>query len=610
MEAIFGSRELYEYLEEQRQSNISRAKELSLYYKATSKSLDDDEYSLRIWLHYIQLLFGGASDTLEARETFRMIRMRFYKFYEYWRAYIKFEIESRCSSLGKVLQQGIDLVRVKEFGRKKEVLEYLGCVMSSYSSGEDLSKFCKYLAFEDRYEGAGQERNGCIPERDSRAQGGSGSENTPRHELTLNTGTIYSPQLKECAAHGEPMETPSSANHSERATENRSNRASRWPEAESTSFPRESDISVRLKFSPSSKEPWSPNKHGLSRPEMIPVQLERESYTQEITEEINALLNRKSTRMPPPAPGKRERMAVNGREIEILSQIGKGGSCKVYKVLMDGEIYALKKVELVGDEKILGLYKNEIGLLYKLKGSKEIVEIIDHQINGEYLYILLEYGEIDLASIIRRGSLSINFIKDVWEQMLLIVRRVHMERIIHCDLKPANFLFVQGRIKLIDFGISRVIRNDTTSILSEEQCGTVNYMSPEAVTQSKSKVTRSSDIWSLGCILYEMVHSRPPLHECTSIIQKIQRLQECCEFKYTSRHMAAVMVMRECLVKDPRKRPTIDRLLSHRFLRSEAEMSDLEALVGKAVKDAGRMSIGSAHIKELVARFYEGHPGS
>jgi len=61
------------------------------------------------------------------------------------------------------------------------------------------------------------------------------------------------------------------------------------------------------------------------------------------------------------------------------------------------------------------------------------------------------------------------------------VHTIHEARIVHSDLKPANFLMVEGTLKLIDFGIAKAIQSDTTSIARESQVGTLNYMSPEAI---------------------------------------------------------------------------------------------------------------------------------
>ena len=65
--------------------------------------------------------------------------------------------------------------------------------------------------------------------------------------------------------------------------------------------------------------------------------------------------------------------------------------------------------------------------------------------------------------------------------MLEAVDTIHEERIVHTDLKPANFLFVKGILKLIDFGIAKAISDDTTNIHRENQVGTLNYISPEAL---------------------------------------------------------------------------------------------------------------------------------
>ena len=68
-----------------------------------------------------------------------------------------------------------------------------------------------------------------------------------------------------------------------------------------------------------------------------------------------------------------------------------------------------------------------------------------------------------------------------WQQMLTAVQVIHDARIVHGDLKPANFLFVHGQLKLIDFGIASQAGEDTTNIYRETQIGTVNYMSPEVI---------------------------------------------------------------------------------------------------------------------------------
>ena len=86
---------------------------------------------------------------------------------------------------------------------------------------------------------------------------------------------------------------------------------------------------------------------------------------------------------------------------------------------------------------------------------------------------------------INQSSLNMNFIRLTWQQMLSAVESIHRERIIHGDLKPANFLFVKGALKLIDFGIAKAIQSeDTANIYRDSQIGTLNYMSPESIMDS------------------------------------------------------------------------------------------------------------------------------
>ena len=106
--------------------------------------------------------------------------------------------------------------------------------------------------------------------------------------------------------------------------------------------------------------------------------------------------------------------------------------------------------------------------------------------------------------------------------MLECVQAVHEHDIVHSDLKPANFLLLQGKLKLIDFGISDAIQDDTVNVHRAQNVGTPNYMSPEALVDANAgggmpasvgkmmKLGKPSDVWSLGCILYQMTYGKPP----------------------------------------------------------------------------------------------------
>ncbi|RKO93224.1 kinase-like domain-containing protein [Blyttiomyces helicus] len=278
---------------------------------------------------------------------------------------------------------------------------------------------------------------------------------------------------------------------------------------------------------------------------------------------------------------------VNNVTYERIEVIGRGGSSKVYKILSPtGKIHALKKVKLKDqDEAAVEGYINEIALLRKLRNNQRIIRLVDAEIDygRGIILMVLEYGETDLNVLLQKNMksdhserLTMNFIRNYWEQAT--VQAIHGENIIHSDLKPANFLIVGGELKLIDFGIAKAIPNDTTNIHRDYQTGTINYMAPEAITfvdavaggskRQYLKLGRASDVWSLGCILYQLHYGRPPFAHITSVIPKLQCIVDPTHVIDFPAPVDDALreVIEACLARDPRRRPTIDALLAHRFL--------------------------------------------
>jgi len=288
-------------------------------------------------------------------------------------------------------------------------------------------------------------------------------------------------------------------------------------------------------------------------------------------------------------------ITINSKPFLKLGVIGKGGSCKVYRALSkDRNIVGIKKVKLAGmSKKAISGYANEIALLKRLRGNPAIIQMHESEINLQQkaIYLVMELGEVDLNYVLQKqelrqtngiGSLSplnMNFIRLTWQQMLNAVYCIHEARIIHGDLKPANFLFVRGSLKLIDFGIAKAIQTeDTINIYRDNQVGTLNYMSPESIQDSGTgkngltvKCGRPSDVWSLGCILYQMCYKKTPFADLR-MVQKINAIVDPGhEIKYpdTIDH-AAISAMKSCLHRKPEDRALIvgdDGLLNqHHFL--------------------------------------------
>eukprot|EP00887_Chlorella_sp_A99_P002275 scaffold10.g2275.t1 len=303
---------------------------------------------------------------------------------------------------------------------------------------------------------------------------------------------------------------------------------------------------------------------------------------------------------PAPAAGSRpgrlvvedeQSVLVRGITYTKLECVGRGGSSKVYKVMAPNrKIFALKRIRLQGrDSEAASGFLDEITLLQRLAGKPGIIQLVDSEVHrGEGLiYMVLECGDIDLARLLQRherdrqekggpaaAGVDENFVRLYWQQMLQAVDTIHRERIVHSDLKPANFLVVEGQLKLIDFGIAKAIQSDTTSIARETQVGTLNYMSPEAILGGNNnirggppmKVGRASDIWSLGCILYQMVYGHTPFRRAP----QGQHSARLLHLPFIQK-MQAIIDPNHRIAFPPLANPALaDELLEHQFLRPTA----------------------------------------
>ncbi|PVU89393.1 hypothetical protein BB559_005117 [Furculomyces boomerangus] len=353
-------------------------------------------------------------------------------------------------------------------------------------------------------------------------------------------------------------------------------------------------------------------------------------------------------------------LKINGRDYTKICLSGRGGSSKVYKVLGGkNELFAIKRVSLAKTEpSVVQGYMDECKLLRELHGNPFIIQLYDSEIQRDkkIFLMVMELGEIDLAGLLKNhGSkpLSMNFIRLYWEQMLNAVQAIHDAKIVHSDLKPANFLLVKGNLKLIDFGIAKAIGNDTTNIHRDQQIGTVNYMSPEALQDTSAgsgkrlmKLGRSSDVWSLGCILYQLCYGLTPFAKL-SMFQRLVAIPNndhkidypkyragmlqvtssetdpnSPDYVPTARSsnggdmvvdesmaddrevapLDLISVIGSCLNRDPKKRPTIPEMLCHSFLAVEPK----ENIEKRAVEKALYILSKNSNFQDVLKSNYNG----
>ena len=202
-------------------------------------------------------------------------------------------------------------------------------------------------------------------------------------------------------------------------------------------------------------------------------------------------------------------------DFKIISKLGEGAYSTVYKVKrnIDNNIYALKKVKLLNlSEKEKQNSLNEVRLLASIKSNFVISykeAFFDEK--DSTLGIVMEFADGgDLYQKIVEHKKSAMFFEetDIWRIFIQLVKglkALHDLKILHRDLKSANvFLLTDGTAKLGDLNVSKVARRG----LGYTQTGTPYYASPEV--WKDQPYDNKSDIWSLGCVLYEMITLRPP----------------------------------------------------------------------------------------------------
>ncbi|GLE03250.1 hypothetical protein PINS_up019176 [Pythium insidiosum] len=198
--------------------------------------------------------------------------------------------------------------------------------------------------------------------------------------------------------------------------------------------------------------------------------------------------------------------------------IGRGsyGSAHLVVERATQERFVIKKIpmELLSEQEKQQSFR-EVELLSKLK-HPNVVEYKESFVEGNVIHIVMAYCDGgDLAGRIReraselaqggRGFFDTAQILDWFIQMAMAIKYLHEQRILHRDLKTSNiFLTTENVIKLGDFGIAKTL--DSTLDQAKTVVGTPYYMSPE-VCESKP-YSYASDVWSLGCVLYEMLALR------------------------------------------------------------------------------------------------------
>ena len=268
---------------------------------------------------------------------------------------------------------------------------------------------------------------------------------------------------------------------------------------------------------------------------------------------------------------------------EMLDDLGEGifGSVKLGVEKKTKERVAIKIIKKKkAKQSDIELVRTEIDVM-KLCHHPNVVHLLDHFENAEYIFIVMEY--------IRGGRLTdymkekkFNFTEkraaELIYEIAVGVKYLHKYGIIHRDLKPDNIMLTEandkGHIKIMDFGLSKILgKKEKTS----DGFGTLTFVSPEVLI--RKPYNKEIDIWSIGVILYLMLSGDLPFDDEEDDEQKIAKSivfneVEFPQKKFGNKSKEVIDLIKRCLTKEPKDRIKVDEIIKSDWIKANVGSKD------------------------------------
>jgi mitogen-activated protein kinase 15 len=303
------------------------------------------------------------------------------------------------------------------------------------------------------------------------------------------------------------------------------------------------------------------------------------------------------------------------RKFEIQQKLGKGAYGVVWKAIekKTGQVVALKKVfEAFQNSTDAQRTFREVMILQEINGHENIVKLLNviKAENKKDLYLVFEFMETDLHAVIKAGILTPIHKQYIIFQILKGLKYIHSGEIVHRDLKPSNVLInTECLIKIADFGLARsvAVKGDDGDPIMTEYVATRWYRAPEIVLGS-NKYSKAVDVWSVGCILAELINGKAlfpgkstlnqvelilevlgkpsesdlqglNLESTMNIIKNIKlRNNKSFENYFKTDDKLALDFLKKSLTFNHKNRLTIEEALEHPFLENFRESEEYQVL--------------------------------
>ena len=290
---------------------------------------------------------------------------------------------------------------------------------------------------------------------------------------------------------------------------------------------------------------------------------------------------------------------INKIEYKIIKELGKGGFGKVNQVLSkyDNKYYAIKEIPIKEETKDkIESFQNEANILSKFN-CNNIVKYYDIYKDKNKFYILMEFcGYENLKNYIDKNRynstlIEPNILNNIIKQICIGIKEIHDMKIVHRDLKPENIFINENMdIKIGDFGISKQLKSYKEYTLTKTKAGTEYYIAPEI--SDEGIYNEKSDIWSLGCIIYELFNLN--IYYKDLIWRKIRKIDsDIYDNKWQN-------LIDSLLEPDYKKRFDINQVI--KFLEDELNINNEDSIKNKInnmnINNKDNIIIGEIYIKQ------------
>lgn len=267
------------------------------------------------------------------------------------------------------------------------------------------------------------------------------------------------------------------------------------------------------------------------------------------------------------------------QQYTLLEKLGTGSFGTVYKAVHNEtrQIVAIKQIDLEDSDDDISEIQQEIAHLAGCD-SDYVTRYYGSFVKGYKLWIVQEYlAGGSCLDLLKPGPFQEAHIAIICRELLMGLDYLHSEGKIHRDIKAANVLLsATGKVKLADFGVAAQLSSNKSR--RNTFVGTPFWMAPEVIRQAGYDA--KADVWSLGITAIEMAKGEPPLaeyHPMRVLFLIPKARAPTLEGSQFSREFKDFVEL--CLIKDPKHRPTVRELLSHRFIKSARKTSHLTELI-------------------------------